>query len=92
MYVLQVYNVNGGEVCCRWNKCNDVVEIFDFFLAWLFLPLSYLRNLVSCPPALLEMLLPPCSTSNSSDFCSWLRRRTKRPKYHTVCGARYGPK
>lgn len=30
MYVLQVYNVSEGEVWCRWNKCNDIVEILFF--------------------------------------------------------------
>lgn len=42
-----------------------------------------LRNLVSCPSALLEMLLALCSTNNFSDFFffPWLWRHTKQPKY-----------
>lgn len=56
-----------------------------------------LRNLVSCPPALLEMLLDLCSTNNFSDFFCfflWLWRHTKQPKYHIVYCARcfHGPK
>lgn len=58
MYVLQVYSVNEGEVWSRWNKCNDIVEILTSFWHGFFSFLSYLRNPVSCPPALLEMLLP----------------------------------
>lgn len=52
MYVLQVYSVNEGGVWCRWNQCNGFVEILISF--WHGCSPFNLRNLVSCPPALLK--------------------------------------
>lgn len=54
-----------------------------------------LRNLVSCRPALLEMLLALCSTNNFSDFFFSLVMEThKLAKIHIVYCARcfHGPK
>lgn len=59
---------------------------FSFLFGMIVSPFK-LRNLVSCPPALLEMLLALCSTNNFSDFFffpCWLWRHTKQPKYHVV--------
>lgn len=52
MYVLLVYSVNEGGVWCRWNQCNGFVEILISF--WHGCSPFKLRNLVSCPPALLK--------------------------------------
>lgn len=94
MYVLQVYSVNGGGVWCRWNQCNGFVEILISF--WHGCSPFKLRNLVSCPPALLKCcwLFVALITSQTFFFPPWLWRHTKQPKYHVVFCARcfHGPK
>lgn len=82
MYVLQVYSVNEGGVWCRWNQCNGFVEILISF--WHGCSPFKLRNLVSCPPALLKCcwLFVALITSQTFFFFPW--RHAKQSKYHVV--------
>lgn len=76
--------MNEGEVWCRWDKCNDIVEIHTSFWHGCFSFVSYLRNPVSCPPALLEMLLLLSVALVGSQAFSWLWRRAEQPKYGVI--------
>lgn len=86
--------MNEGGVWCRWNQCNGFVEILISF--WHGCSPFKLRNLVSCPPALLKCcwLFVALITSQTFFFFPWLWRHTKQPKYHIVFCVRcfHGPK
>lgn len=88
--------------CTVWMKEECGADGISAMALWKFLFLFdmvvspfRLRNLVSCRPALLEMLLALCSTNNFSDFFFSLVMEThKLAKIHIVYCARcfHGPK